>query len=120
MAKLELVQQQPSPSTALVSGIIVTELEDYSKKIEIPDSLIRGGLVAIFRDPTHRDLEALNAERAKSNEISALKKFGCSLCVQWGEKPGITPPQWDGLRMALSLALIEVLNTFFPGVSAES
>jgi len=94
-------------------------LPDYSKRVTIPDSLLRGGLVAVFRDPSHADLEMMEAELKKGSNLEAMKRFACRLCTQWGDSSGISPSQWDKLRGVTSAALMEALNGYFPGQTSD-
>lgn len=119
--RLEPIEDQPIESTTktLENGLIVEDLPDYSKKVTVPDSLHRGGLVVVFRDPSHADLEYMEAELKKGDTLAASKRFACKICTQWGEASGISPSQWDKLRGVLSMAVMEAINDYFPGRTAN-
>ena len=117
---IETTETESSDITILASGLIVEDRPDYSKVVTIPDSLLRGGLVAVFRDPSHDDLEFLAAEMKSGGELAAMKKFACRICTQWGEASGISPSQWGKLRAMASTALMEALNEYFRAGDANS
>ena len=115
--RLQAVEpQEPvsSESTTLKSGLTVEDLPDYSKQITIPDSLYRGGLVVCFRDPSHADLEFMEAQIKKGSNLEAMKRLAVRLCTQWGDRDGVTIPEWDKLRGVTSTALMEALSAYFP------
>jgi hypothetical protein len=116
---IETTETEATDVTTLASGLIVEDLPDYSKSITIPDSLLRGGLVVVFRDPSHADLEFMEAELKKGNNLEAMKRFACRICTQWGEASGISPSQWDKLRGVASAALMEALDGYFPARTAN-
>jgi len=98
----------------LPSGVTMEELPDYSKKVTLPEKMLRGGLTVIFRDPTQEDSEFLETQLAKSTtKQEAMRRFGCRLCTQWGDRSGVAMPEWAQLRAKASLALIQVLDAFF-------
>jgi hypothetical protein len=98
----------------LTNGVIVEELPDYSSRVILPEKMLKGGLTVVFRDPTQEDSEFLESQLAKdATKQEAMRRFGCRLCTQWGDKPGVTMPEWAQLRAKASLALIQVLDTFF-------
>jgi hypothetical protein len=98
----------------LPNGVIVEEMPDYSRKVTLPEKMLRGGLTVVFRDPTQEDSEFLESQLAKdATKQEAMRRFGCRLCTQWGDKPGVTMPEWAKLRAKASLALIQLLDTFF-------
>jgi hypothetical protein len=117
---IETTETESSDITTLPSGLIVEDRPDYSKVVTIPDSLLRGGLVAVFRDPSHADLEFMEAELKKGSSLEGMKRFACRICTQWGEASGISPSQWDKLRGVTSTALMEALNGYFPDRTANS
>ncbi|NJR38524.1 MAG: hypothetical protein HC781_06355 [Leptolyngbyaceae cyanobacterium CSU_1_4] len=103
----------------LTNGTIVETLADFSKKITIPATLQPGGLVVVFRDPSHEDLEFFETQmKTAETRLEAVKRFGVRLCIQWGDKNGVTVPQWDKLRGIVSVTLAKVLDDFFPNVQA--
>ena len=117
---VENVEPESADITTLPSGLVVEDRPDYSKVVTIPDSLIRGGLVATFRDPSHADLEFMEAELKKGNSLEGMKKFACRLCIGWGDASGISPSQWDKLRGITSTALMEALNSYFPDRTTDA
>ena len=107
-APLTLIHTAPA-------GEEVTELEDYTLRVSLPDSIIRGGFVAEFRDPSHEDLEFLESQMAScKTKQEAMRRFGVRLCTKWQGKPGATMQDWGGLRAKASLELMAALNKFFP------
>lgn len=121
MKRLEAIdtEQTSEQTTTLASGLVVEDLPDYSKRITVPERLHRGGLVVCFRDPSHADLEFLEAEISKGRQLDAMKRFACRLCTQWGDQSAISPSQWDKQRGVLSTALMEALNSYFPERAAD-
>jgi hypothetical protein len=98
----------------LPNGVMVEEMPDYSKKVTLPEKMLRGGLTVVFRDPTQEDSEFLETQLVKdATKQEAMRRFGCRLCTQWNDKPGVAMPEWAQLRAKASLALIQVLDAFF-------
>jgi hypothetical protein len=105
----------PGLTRQLPTEVTVEELQDYSLRVTLPDSIIRGGFVAVFRDPTHEDLEFLEAQMAScKTKQEAMRRFGVRCCIEWQGKPGATMQDWGGLRAKASLELMAALNKFFP------
>lgn len=115
--------EEESNVRPLLYGATVEELSDYSQRVTLPDSLIKGGLTIVFRDPSQADLEFFEVEMQKAikageSQQKAMRRFGCRLCTQWGDRPGITLPEWDKLRGKASLAIVRFLSEFFPDPTA--
>ncbi len=101
--------------TTFSNGTTVEELPDFSKKVVVPEKLLPGGLVVVFRDPSQEDLEFFESQMSQcSTRLEAMKRLACRLCIKWGELNGVTPPQWNKLRGVVSATLFKVLNDFFP------
>ena len=110
----------PGLTQQLPTEVTVEELEDFSVRVTFPDSIIRGGLIVQFRDPSHEDLEFLEAQMAKCpTKQEAMRRFGVRLCIKWGGRPGATMDDWGKLRAKASLELMAALNKFFPVPEAE-
>jgi hypothetical protein len=123
MTKLQRVEaetdggaaQNPNLTT-LKNGATIEELDDFSKRIVIPEKLIKGGLVVTFRDPSHEDFEQFEKWlKDCSTKTEAMRRLGCRLCTQWNDRDGVTPEQWNKIRTTASAILLYVLNAFFPG-----
>jgi len=105
----------PGLTHQLPTQVEVKELEDYTLRVTLPDSIIRGGLTVEFRDPSHEDLEFLEAQMAScKTKQEAMRRFGVRLCTKWGARPGATMDDWGKLRAKASLELMGALNKFFP------
>jgi hypothetical protein len=117
---LQAVEPQKDSSTETLSnGAIVETLPDFSKRITFPATLQPGGLIVVFRDPSHEDLEFFEAQmKTSKTRLDAVKRFGVRLCTQWGDKPGVAVPQWDKLRGVVSVTLAQVLDDFFQGLQS--
>lgn len=119
--KLERIDPQTQTATELTeavetlsNGVTIEELADFSRRVAIPEKMLPGGLVVVFKDPSQEDLEFLETQmKSCATQLEAMKRFGCRLCTQWGDKPGVSPVQWNKLRGAVSTVLIKVLNNFF-------
>jgi hypothetical protein len=98
----------------LPNGVTIEEMPDYSQKVTLPEKIFPGGLTVVFRDPTQADSEFLEKQLAQdATKQEAMRRFGCRLCSKWGDKPGVTMPEWAQMRAKASLALIQVLDAFF-------
>lgn len=95
-------------------GILVETLSDYSTRFTVPENLHKGGLTIVLKDPTQQDLEFI-AEFAKGRTekmAEAVKRMICRLCIQWGDREGVTIPIYDKIRAKLALALIDEVSSF--------
>jgi len=123
MTKLQRVEAEemngaaPEIDESIVTwenGVTVETLPDFSKRIVIPATMHLGGLVVVFRDPTHEDLEFFEGQMKRSeSRMDAVKRLGVRLCVEWGDRHGTTVPQWEKLRAVVSVTLSKVLDEFF-------
>jgi hypothetical protein len=112
-------EQLESPLAESLSEVVVTELEDYTLRVQLPESIIRGGFIAEFRDPTHEDLEFLEKQIGSCpTKQEAMRRFGVRLCTKWNGRPGATMDEWAKLRAKASLELMGALNKFFPDAEA--
>ena len=117
-ARLQAVEPETEATVegveTLKSGLKVEDLHDYSKRVTVPEKLMRGGLVVVFSDPSHADMEFLEQELSKGKKLEAMKRFACRICTQFGDKNAVSPSQWDKLRGVVSTALMEAINGYFP------
>jgi hypothetical protein len=113
-AELDHEQEEDPNRRMRADGILVEVLDDYSTRLTVPDSLHRGGLTIVFRDPTQLDLEFVAKESRGLVEKSAetTKRLACKLCTQWGDRPGVSIPVYDRIRAKLALAIMQEVNDF--------
>ena len=81
------------------------EGENYSRSIRLST-----GLIVTFRDPTADDLEFV--ELLTGGNISKTKRLACRLCIKWGERGGVTPPQIGKVRAKDMMLISRVIESF--------
>jgi len=82
------------------------ELDDFSLRITLST-----GVVVVLRDMTADDIIHLNKIRkgvphptikgrtVELDEVELLKRLISFLCIQWGEKSSVTPPEIGRIRV---------------------
>lgn len=81
------------------------ENEDYSRSITLST-----GVVATFRDMTGADLKFV--ETQTGGNIDKTMRLACRLCVKWGDRDGVTPPQMDKIRAKDMMLVSRVIESF--------
>lgn len=71
------------------------------------------GTVCVFRPSTVKDVRELRASGI-TDEFEGTIRIAARTCIQWGDKPGITPVQLDNLELADFMRIGEALKSFLP------
>lgn len=82
------------------------ELPDYSRKVTLSD-----GTIAIFRDVTVSDIRELR-KAGITDEVEVSVRLAARTCTAWGDKPGVTIPQIDKLRIKDFQIISQALESF--------
>lgn len=82
-----------------------TEGDDYSKTITLSN-----GMAVKFRDMTGADLKFV--ETLSGGNIDRTMRLACRLCVKWGDRDGVTPPQLDKVRAKDFMLISRVIESF--------
>jgi hypothetical protein len=118
MAKLERIDGTTESTTeikTLKDGTTIEELPDYSIKVTTAR-----GLIAKFQEPSHKDFEQFEVwVKECPTQTEAMRRLGSRLCIQWGDREGVTPEIWASESLANSAALMGALNTFFPDATLD-
>lgn len=69
------------------------QLDDYSRKVTLTD-----GTVAVFRDVKVKDIRELR-QAGITDEMEVSVRLASRVCIQWGDKPGVTVSQLDELSI---------------------
>ena len=113
-AELDHEQEEDPNRRMRPDGILVETLTDYSMRFTIPASLHKDGLTIVLKDPTQQDLEFVaEFSKGRTEKIAeVVKRLICRLCIQWGDRDGVSIQVYDKIRAKLALALIEEVSGF--------
>lgn len=81
------------------------ENEDYSKTVTLST-----GVVCTFRDMTGGDLKFV--ETLNGGNIDRTMRLACRLCVKWGDRDSVTPPQLDKVRAKDMMLISKTIESF--------